>query len=121
MKKCFALIVALILLSIPLKAQTSDLSAIGFSDATTVYAGGANGFIQHSTDAGATWTTQTSGTTNYLLGFASSSALVGWFVGGNPINGGATILKTTDGGLHWVAQSSPLFQPLTGISMVSAT
>jgi hypothetical protein len=52
---------------------------------------------------GTSWTPQTVGTSEYLLDVCFIDDNVGWAVGG-----GATILKTVDGGQNWVAQTAPV-------------
>lgn len=54
------------------------------------------GSIEHSTDAGASWTPQSSGVSLDLLAGSSPSADVCWLVGR-----GGTVLRTTDGGRQW--------------------
>jgi photosystem II stability/assembly factor-like uncharacterized protein len=49
------------------------------------------------------WTQQISGTTNYLQSVHFVNATTGWAVGN-----ANTILKTTNGGATWLAQTSPL-------------
>jgi photosystem II stability/assembly factor-like uncharacterized protein len=51
------------------------------------------GTILRTTDGGATWTSQASGTNNPLFGVAFTDANTGTAVGD-----GGTILRTTDGG-----------------------
>lgn len=51
---------------------------------------------------GSSWTSQTVGTAENLLDVFFVDDNVGWTVGG-----GATILKTVDGGQNWVAQTVP--------------
>ncbi len=62
-------------------------------DADTGTAVGAEGTILHTTDGGATWTLQSSGTTVPLSGVTFVDANTGWAVGE-----GGTILHTTTGG-----------------------
>jgi hypothetical protein len=66
-----------------------------------------------TTDGGATWVTQTSGTTAGLLGVSFTDANTGTVVGG-------TILRTTDGGATWVAQTSGATRGLSGVSFTDA-
>jgi photosystem II stability/assembly factor-like uncharacterized protein len=51
---------------------------------------------------GASWTPQTTGAPGFLWGIDFVDDDTGWVVGE-----GKTILKTTDGGLNWVAQEAP--------------
>jgi photosystem II stability/assembly factor-like uncharacterized protein len=56
---------------------------------------GADGTILRTTDGGSTWITQTSGTTNYLIGVSFTDAMTGTAVGAD-----GTILRTTTGGVQ---------------------
>jgi hypothetical protein len=80
------------------------------SHAETIGIVGASGTILGSTD-GSTWTTQTSGTTNTLLGVSFANASDGWAVG---VSG--TIVATTDGGNTWSAQTSGTTNTLRSVS-----
>src|SRR5207244_1096214 len=70
-------------------------------DVNTVVAVGDYGTILRTTDGGATWTRQSSGTTSPLRGVSFTDANTGTAVGDKD-----TILRTTDGGVTWKAQSS---------------
>jgi hypothetical protein len=72
-----------------------------FTDATNGWAVGSNGSILRSLDGGESWTTQPSGTTNYLSSVYFHDTSTGWVVGNEGL-----ILKTVDGGTHWIAQGS---------------
>jgi len=73
--------------------------------------------ILHTTDAGATWTAQTSGTTQPLLDVSAVDANTAWAVGD-----AGTILYTTDGGTTWSAQTNPAsgIIILRGVSAIDA-
>src|SRR6202022_3518513 len=74
------------------------------------------GMILRTTDLGATWVQQFSGTTPFLAGVAFTDANTGTAVGGN-----GTILRTTDGGTNWVEQSRrTTTQTLNGVSFTDA-
>jgi hypothetical protein len=64
----------------------------------TLWRFGASGMIEHSTDAGLVWKKQSSGVTTELLAGSAPSEEICWVVGR-----GGTILRTTDGGAHWIA------------------
>ncbi len=73
--------------------QGHDLYDVSFFNETEGWAVGAFGTILHTTDAGVTWTTQTSATLNFLFSVHFEGIDNGWIVGQ-----GGTILHTTDGG-----------------------
>jgi len=65
-------------------------------DGRTGFAVGALGTIVRTVDAGATWTTVTSGTTNDLQSVWFTSASTGWIAGD-----GGVVLRTSNGGANW--------------------
>lgn len=65
------------------------------------WAVGTAGTIVNTTDGGATWTTQASGTTQRLFGVTFIDPMNGWAVGDNE-----TIIHTTNGGATWLPQSN---------------
>jgi photosystem II stability/assembly factor-like uncharacterized protein len=73
----------------------NSLYAVSVLDSDTVTAVGADGTIVRTTDGGATWERQTSGTKNFLAGVSFVDANTGTAVG---VAG--TILRT-DGGATW--------------------
>ena len=77
-----------------------SLDGVYTSDATHAWVVGESGTILATTDGGATWSKQSSGTTEWLLSVAFVDSTHGWAVGF-----GGTILATTDGGATWRAQS----------------
>src|SRR5579871_4060645 len=74
----------------------STLRAVAQLDASTAIGAGEYGTILRTTDGGATWTRQPTGTANGLCGISFSDANTGTVVGER-----GTILHTTDGGLTW--------------------
>ena len=81
-----------------------DLFSVTFPTETDGWACGRFGTILHTSDGGATWRPQSSGTTFTLSSiyfFADSKN--GWAVGKK-----GTILHTSDGGLTWTKQESPV-------------
>ena len=54
---------------------------VSFTDANTGTAVGGYGTILRTTNGGTTWTSQTSGTTNHLLGVSFTDANTGTAVG----------------------------------------
>ena len=95
---------------------TYDINAIFFTDLNTGYIGGINYSMFKTTDGGNTWTSIDTGTPggNVVTGFLHLSFVdsqTGYAIGGYNFSTGATsnsvIIKTTDGGLHWVQQPNP--------------
>lgn len=74
-----------------------DADSVGAGDAWVV---GAFGTIFHSSDAGASWQAQSSGTTEQLFSVAFADPRHGWAVGRN-----GTLLHTDDGGGTWTKQT----------------
>jgi len=84
-----------------LLADPANYYAVRFVAHETGWIVGSGGAIRKTTDAGATWLSQTSGTTVTLTHLWFVNASTGWVVGDN-----GTILKTTNGGSSWLPQSS---------------
>ena len=93
-----------------------DLCGVAFTDATHGWAVGEDGTILATTDGGATWSAQSSGTSESLYDVAFTDATHGWAVGE-----GGTILATSDGGATWSAQSSGSSTWLHGVAFSDAT
>jgi photosystem II stability/assembly factor-like uncharacterized protein len=87
--------------NILLPNPSSDYRAVRFVDHETGWIVGSNGAISKTTDAGATWIPQTSGTTTDLNHVWFVSSMTGWVVGQSGI-----VLKTTNGGATWLPQTS---------------
>ncbi len=81
--------------------QTAVLKGIWFTDSNNGYAVGYNGTILKTTDAGLSWKTLQSGTTNSLFSVSFTNVNTGLVCGANGL-----ILKTTNGGLTWKPCSS---------------
>jgi photosystem II stability/assembly factor-like uncharacterized protein len=105
--------------------QGNDLHGVSFVDAGRGWAVGARGTILHTTDGGADWQTQRSGTNAWLDGVAFADATHGWAVGDidDEITGATTrvILATSDGGAHWNTQLSETANGLNGVSFPDAS
>jgi len=78
-------------------ANGANLNGVFFQpDGRTGWVVGNGGKILGTTDAGARWSVQTSGTGFNLNGVWFNRDREGWAVGAN-----GTVLHTTDGGAHW--------------------
>jgi hypothetical protein len=76
---------------------------------------GAAGIVEHSTDAGATWTLQSTGVVADLLAGSATSDKVCWIVGR-----AGTILRTTDGGAHWSKLPPPIVDDFASVFALNA-
>lgn len=95
---------------------TGDLYGLHFVSPDRGWACGIDGKILFWN--GSSWIQQSSGTSEYLLDVHFATENIGWIVGG-----GATILKTIDGGQNWVRQQAPVgIDPyLKGVCFVDST
>ena len=102
-------------LAVP-SGTSSDLRALA-AVGSNVWAVGHGGTILSSTDEGASWSQQVSGTTSNLIDVSFADASNGWAVGAS-----GTILSTSNGGGTWtpVASPAPTFAHV-GVHAVSAT
>ena len=91
---------ASMLLGRPAVAQTT-LLGVFFTDANTGTIVGGGGTILRTTNGGATWTAQSSGTIQDLQSVFFMDANTGTAVGS-----AGTILRTTNGGENWIPQFS---------------
>jgi photosystem II stability/assembly factor-like uncharacterized protein len=78
---------------------TSPIYGVSFALSTFGIAVGDSGTILSTTDGGASWTPQSSGTTNALIGVYVLDQNIAIAVGTN-----GTILRTEDGGATWTPQ-----------------
>ena len=83
------------------------LQGVDMVSPTEAWAAGAVGTILHTTDGGATWTKQRSGTQETLEAVRFKDALHGWAVGTN------LALYTTDGGTTWAAGTGIVGNPVS--------
>jgi photosystem II stability/assembly factor-like uncharacterized protein len=107
-KSLFLSISLCLLTSIVVHAQQSrvardDLFSVSFPTEKEGWACGRYGTILHTSDGGATWSRQSSGTTFTLSGICFPDTKNGWAVGNK-----GTIAHTTDGGRTWEKQESPI-------------
>jgi len=76
---------------------------------------GQAGIIDFSSDAGKTWTLQSSGVTTELLAGSAPTDKVCWIVGGS-----GTILRTIDAGAHWQKLRSPMQEDILNVVALNA-
>lgn len=97
---------------VPVEGLLTDVAC---GDADHAWAVGRDGTIIASTDGGASWAPQTSGTTQDLVCVAFSDASNGWAAGA-----AGTVLRTTDGGATWTPQDAGATSDLGFLSMPDA-
>ncbi len=105
--------------------QGSTINSVSFINASTGWAAGIGGTILKTSDGGATWQAENSGTSFNLFSIDFTDANNGWAAGedtNNPSLPGI-ILHTSDGGNTWVSQSYPASQPagMSGISFINSS
>jgi photosystem II stability/assembly factor-like uncharacterized protein len=95
-----------------------DLNDLYMVNASTAIAVGAGGMMIKTTDAGATWTTLPSGTSNTLLGIFFINPSTGWIFGSYSL-----LKKTIDSGATWVSQTTGVgaYVSLRAIHFVDAS
>jgi len=98
-----------------LKLAASNASYIVAPDRKAAWRVGEGGRIEHTTDNGKTWKTQSAGVSGDLRTGSATSSKVCWVVGK-----AGTILLTTDGGKHWKQIASPIAEDLGGIHATDA-
>jgi photosystem II stability/assembly factor-like uncharacterized protein len=81
---------------------------------------GRDGTILRTTNGGASWITQTSGTMEHLNEVCFSDVNTGTVVGGETALGTSIILRTTNGGENWISQSSVTNKRLSDVSFTDA-
>jgi photosystem II stability/assembly factor-like uncharacterized protein len=96
-------------------ALGSGINSVSFVTSKAGWGVGDFGAIVKTTDGGATWVKQSSGTSQNLNRVFMSSSTVGYAVGDS-----GTILKTSDGNT-WAAQTSGVTNNLYGVHAFSAT
>ena len=75
---------------------------------------GEGGVILATTDGGAHWVKQHSGTTDDLNDVAFADVRHGWAVGASRRLAAGVVLATTDGGAHWVKQLDTALHRVAG-------
>jgi photosystem II stability/assembly factor-like uncharacterized protein len=91
------------------------LNAVAATDADHAWAVGTGGHILATTDGGATWLPQASGTTQELTAAAFTDVSHGWVVGR-----GSVILVTANGGATWTPQAPGVAEDLSGVAFPDA-
>lgn len=81
--------------------------SVWFSDDRNGTIVGSGGNIVRTTDGGATWLSQNSGVSNWLLSVVFVDSLYGWSVGGVTTGAPGVVLHTSDAGKSWVPQELP--------------
>jgi len=92
----------------------SWLRGVAFVDSSFGWVVGDLGIILQTTNGGAVWNSQVSGTTLPLHAVSFVDRNIGFVVGGND-SGFAWIGSTTNGGATWIRQASPSSQTLFGV------
>lgn len=115
--------------------QGASIQSVSFISASAGWAVGPNGLILKTTDSGANWSSQVSGTMDNLTAVKFTDSGNGWATGVYPVlltPGPNVILHTTNGGATWSTQSLPStgcpaqsgncpYVPLAGMSFASAS
>lgn len=83
---------------------SDDMTAMSFINTNTGWGSCWGGHMYATTDGGANWNQQNSGTLLHLHGIFFANALTGWSTIDDPNGGG--IIATTNGGINWSFQLS---------------
>jgi hypothetical protein len=97
------------------KARGSGIVTVAAPDSTAFWNIGPAGIIERSADRDATRTIQVSGVVTDLTAGSAPSDKVCWIVGRS-----GTVLRTTDGGQHWLKVPSPTGDDLASVFAVDA-
>jgi len=93
----------------PLGGDYPVLRGLNFISANEGWVVGDDGFIAHTTNGGDTWDLQASGTGKDLDAVSFLDSQRGYAVAADPATGNA-LLKTTDGGLTWVEETTGTYR-----------
>src|SRR6202163_376112 len=96
-------------------ARSQSPTTVSAPDGKGIWRIQAAGIVEHSTDAGSTWTLQKPGVVADLTAGSAPSDKICWIVGRT-----GTILRTTDGGAHWSKVRSPVADDLSAVFAVDA-
>lgn len=75
-----------------------------FTDSLNGWAAGEDGVIIHTSDGGYNWEIQTNPVNYYINDIFFINKRLGWAVSNEFSNTGSTLLKTTNGGINWIAE-----------------
>ena len=89
------------------------LNDVDFANGSEGWAVGKNGVIRRTTNAGQSWSTQTSSTTNDLNSLCFINEDFGWVVGDY-----GKIIHTTNGGYTWTGQANTAAGNLWGVCFI---
>jgi photosystem II stability/assembly factor-like uncharacterized protein len=98
------------------------LNTVEFLNLNTGWAAGYNGTFLKTSDGGQNWYLNSNlGTTDPIFSINFFDENIGWIVGGNPFLSNLTsiILKTTDGGVSFIAQSSGTENALYSVDFIN--
>jgi photosystem II stability/assembly factor-like uncharacterized protein len=123
MKSTISLLVALFSVNGAIAQWTSKnilpqgylLSSVYFSDPNTGFVVGQSGTILKTNDAGANWTSLSSGTTSDLRSVFFTDSRTGYAVGSYSSRYTGIIIKTIDGGTTWNALPSGTIENLNSV------
>lgn len=87
-----------------LSPVNSTLRNCIMTDEFNAWAAGDNGVIIHSSDGGNSFVVQNSPVNYYINDIFFINNRLGWIVSNEFIPGGSTIIKTTNGGVNWIAE-----------------
>ena len=93
----------------------AQIWGLDFAGSSCGWAVGLSGAILKTTNGGASWAPQRSGTTKDLLAVSFLTTTSGWAVSRS-----GEILHTADGGTHWTLQHSGASQALRAVSFANA-
>ncbi|MGB2868660.1 MAG: YCF48-related protein [Bacteroidota bacterium] len=84
---------------------------ISYCSSTTGMMAGAGGLVYKTTDAGSSWLSVTSPSSNNIFGGSMKDANTAWVVGQS-----GSVYRTTDGGTNWTDQSGVTSNQLSSVS-----
>ena len=101
--------------------QGDDLNQVVFASPTVGYAVGRTGTILTTSDDGATWSPEHSGTAANLMGVSFCDAAHGWAVGNNANFSSAVLVSTSDGGTSWTVAKLPMAIIVNAVTFTDAS